>query len=184
MRTTNLGLAAALGLAATSLLAACSGDTATDAKPEAKADALQPGEYEVAGKVDELRSIDNSVPATGLKVAAAGEAPAAARVCVGDQGAIDPATFAEAGDKCRPTSSYLRGGRMSLQYNCSRSGKGELTQLVDGKFTADSFEAQVMTSTYFSGSGDYAMTRTVTGKRVGDCPASADNPAAAEKAAS
>ncbi len=163
-----------LGLAAMGLLAACSGDTATEAKPEAKANALQPGEYEVAGKVDEVRSIDNSTPATGLKVAA--QTPPA-RVCVAADGAIDPATFAEAGDKCSPSSSYLRGGRMSLQYNCSRSGKGNLTQLVDGKFTADSFEAQVMTSTYFSGPGDYAMTRTVTGKRVGDCPAAAQKSA-------
>jgi len=169
MRTTILGLAAA------SLLAACSGDTATDAKPEeAKADALKPGEYEVSAKVDELRSIDHSTPATKMKVAAAGETLPAGRACVGKDGAIDPVTFAESGDKCRPSSSYLRGGRMSLQYNCTRAGTGELTQLVDGQFTADSFEAQVMTSTYFSGGGDYAMTRTLTGKRVGDCPATPD----------
>lgn len=168
MRTTMLGLAAA------GLLAACSGDPATDAKPEARADALKAGEYEVTAKVDELRSTDNSTPATKLKVAAAGEAPATGRACVGEDGAIDPAAFAEPGDKCRPSSSYMRGGRMSLQYNCTRAGTGELTQLVDGNFTADSFEAQVMTSTYFSGTGDYAMTRTLTGKRVGDCPATPD----------
>ena len=168
MRTTILALAAA------GWMTACSGDTATEAKPEPKADALQPGEYEVAGKVDELRSTDNSEPATGLKVDAASPP---SRVCVAADGAVDPAAFAEAGDKCRSTSSYLRGGRMSLQYNCSRSGKGDLTLLVDGKFTADSFEAQVMASTYFSGPGDYAMTRTVTGKRVGDCPAEAQKAA-------
>ena len=33
--------------------------------------------------------------------------------------------------------------------------------------------AKLSTATYFTGSGDYAMTRTFTGKRVGNCPAAA-----------
>ena len=160
-----------LGLAAAGLLAACSGDVAEEPKKEAKADALQPGEYEVTDKVDELRSTDTTTPATALKVAAAGEASPTKRICVGADGAIDPKIFAEAGDKCAATGSYMRGGRLSYQFNCTRAGKGGLGQLVDGKFTADSFEASVNTSTYFSGSGDYALSRTLTGKRVGDCPA-------------
>ena len=171
MRTTMLGLAAAFGVAG--LLAACSGEPATETKAEVKAEALRPGEYEVTAKLDELRSIDNSTPATRTKAAVPGEAPSTARVCVGEDGAIDPAAFAETGDKCLPSSSYMRGGRLSLQFNCTRAGAGNLTQLADGQFTADSFEAQVMTSTYFSGPGDYAMTRTLSGKRVGDCPAEA-----------
>ena len=43
-------------------------------------------------------------------------------------------------------------------------------QLVDGTFKADSFEARVLGSTGFAASGDYNMTRQVTGRRVGDCP--------------
>ena len=171
MRTTMLGLAAAFGVAG--LLAACSGDSATEAKPETRAEALKPGEYEVSDKVDEVRSTDNTTPATAMKVAAAGEASPTSRICVGADGAIDPKIFAEAGDKCTETGSYMRGGRLSFQFNCNRSGKGGLSQLVDGKFTADSFEAQVISSTSFSGPGDYSLTRTVTGKRVGDCPAEA-----------
>ena len=62
----------------------------------------------------------------------------------------------------------MRNGRMSLQYKCTR-GSDQLTQLVDGDFKADSFEAKVTTATYFTGAGDYEMTRTFTGKRVGDC---------------
>ena len=158
-----------LGCAAAALLCACSGDTAEEPKKEAKADALQPGEYEYTTKVDNLRSTDNSTPATKLKVAAAGEALPTARVCVTAEG-VPPMTFAEAGDTCTPSSSYMRGGRMSLQFNCNRAGQGALTQAVDGKFTADSFEAQVITSSYFAGAGDYSMTRTLTGKRVGECP--------------
>jgi hypothetical protein len=164
-------------MAAAGLLAACSGDTAQEAKKEAKAEALQPGEYEYSAKVGEVRSTDNTTPATAMKVAAAGEAPPTARVCVGADGAIDPTIFAEAGDKCTPTGSYMRGGRLSFQFNCTRAGKGGLSQLVDGTFTADSFEANVSTSTYFSGPGDYSMSRTFTGKRVGECPAAPPPPA-------
>jgi hypothetical protein len=160
-----------LGFAAAALMAGCSGDTAKEAKKAAKADALQAGEYEVTDKVEELRSTDNSAPATAMKVAAAGEATPTSRICVGKDGAIDPKVFNEAGDKCAPTGSYMRGGRLSYQFNCTRAGKGGLSQLVDGKFTADGFEANVTTSTYFSGPGDYALNRTLTGKRVGDCPA-------------
>ena len=160
-----------LGAAAAALLAACSGDTANEAKKEGKAEALQPGEYAVSDKVDEVRSIDNTTPATAMKAAAAGEAGTTARICVGADGAIDSKIFAEAGDKCTSTGSYMRGGRLSFQFNCNRAGKGGLSQLVDGKFTADSFDATVTSSTYFDGPGDYALTRTLTGKRVGDCPA-------------
>ena len=160
-----------LGLAAAGLLAACSGDTAQEPKEEARAASLQPGEYEVTDKVDEVRSTDNTTPATAMKVAAAGEASPTTRICVGADGALDPKIFAEAGDKCTPTGSYMRGGRLSFQLNCTRPGKGGLSQLVDGKFTADSFEASVTSSTYFSGPGDYSLSRTLTGRRVGDCPA-------------
>src|SRR5688572_19101820 len=89
-----------LGAAAAALLAACSGDTAQEAKKkEARAEALQPGEYEVTDKVDEVRSTDNSTPATAMKAAAAGETVPTSRICVAADGAIDPKIFAEAGDK-------------------------------------------------------------------------------------
>ena len=159
------------GLACVSLLAACSEEAPPENTVEAKAEALQPGEYEFTVVVDSVRSTDNTTPATNLKVAAKGEETEKVRMCVAKDGAIDPLVFAEAGDKCTPSSTYMRGGRMSLQYNCSRAKRGQLTQLVDGNFTADSFEAKVMTSSYFAGDGDYAMTRTISGQRVGDCPA-------------
>ena len=160
-----------LGVAAAGLLAACSSEPAPKAAEEKKADALQPGEYEFTVVVDSVRSTDNTTPATNLKVAAAGEETEKVRLCVTKEGAIDPMIFAEAGDQCTPSSSYMRGGRMSLQFNCNRANRGQLTQLVDGNFTAASFEAKVTTSSYFAGAGDYSMTRTLTGKRVGECPA-------------
>ena len=165
MRTIVFGLASAMALAA------CSEEAPPENKVEAKADALQPGEYEFTVTVDSVRSTDNTTPATNLKVSAKGEETEKVRLCVAQNGEIDPLIFAEAGDKCTPSSTYMRGGRMSLQFNCSRPKRGQLTQLVDGDFTANSFEAKVMTSSYFAGDGDYAMTRTISGTRVGDCPA-------------
>lgn len=166
-----------LGLACVSTLAACSEEAPTENAVEAKAESLQPGEYEFTVVVDSVRSTDNTTPATNLKVAAAGEETEKVRMCVAKDGAIDPLIFAEAGDTCTPSSTYMRGGRMSLQFNCNRAKRGQLTQLVDGNFTASSFEAKVMTSSYFAGDGDYSMTRTISGTRVGDCPAAQPKPA-------
>lgn len=172
-----------LGLAAAALLGACSDDSATEAGEETKAtkaQALQPGEYEVTAKVDAVRSTDDGTPAT---TSAAANPPAVTRTCVPADGTIAPEAFAEAGETCTSTDRYMRGGRMSLQFKCNRAGKGLLTQMVDGNFTADSFTGEVMTATYFTGSGDYELTRTITGKRVGECPAepadAASNAAAA-----
>ena len=154
-------------LGAAGLLASCSEPAAETAEVE-KAEALQPGEYELTMTVTDLRSTDQTTPATSGKVGPAQVLPE--RVCVDAQG-LPPAAFAEAGDTCTPSDSYMRGGRMSLQFNCTRAGRGKLTQTVDGNFTADSLEAKVITGSYFSGGGDYAMTRTLAGRRVGDCAA-------------
>src|SRR5687768_17206035 len=86
-----------LGLAAAGLLSACSDDAANQPKEEARAEALNPGEYEITAKVDNLRSVDNSTPATAIK---AGDPPKVTRTCVPADGAIDPSAFAEANDKC------------------------------------------------------------------------------------
>ena len=80
-----------------------------------------------------------------------------------------PEVFAEGNETCNAIDNYMRNGRMSLQYQCTR-GSDQLSQLVDGNFKADSFEAKVTTATYFAGDGDYDLTRSFTGKRVGDCP--------------
>jgi len=164
--------------AAAVLLGACSGDSTNEAVTEARAEALQPGEYEVTTKVESIRSSDQSTPASKSKPG--GEA-VVTRTCVPADGTPDPALFAEAGETCNAMDNYLRSGRMSLQYKCNRAGQGQLTQLVDGTFKQDSFEAKVMTTTYFAGAGDYELTRSMTGKRVGDCPAAGT---AEEKAAS
>jgi hypothetical protein len=158
-------------IAGAACLASCSDDSAAPASnsTEQVAAALQPGEYEITAKVDELRSTDKTTPATKSKV---GADPVVSRTCVGPENKVEPAAFVEAGEVCTPSETYMKNGRMNLQYKCNRKGD-QLTQLVDGDFKTDSFTAQVRTATYFSGSGDYELVRSFTAKRVGECTAKA-----------
>lgn len=156
-----------IGIFALAVLAAgCSSEAAKPVEVE-KPKTLTAGEYELSSEVTKLVSTDKSVPATKLKM---GE-KATTRACVAADGTPDPAMFVEAGDSCSVTNSYVRSGRLSLQYQCSRKGHGNLYPNADGDFTADGFEAIVTAATSFSGSGDYSLTRHVTAKRVGNCPA-------------
>ena len=56
--------------------------------------------------------------------------------------------------------------------SCKRGGRrGEVMPAMMGSFKADSFEGEITALTYFIEDGDYRMTRKVSAKRVGDCPA-------------
>lgn len=159
-----------LAASAAFLVVGCSEDAAPEQQAPARA-ALTPGEYEVNWTVAELRSTDNTTPATELAQGQSGTT----RACVGADGVIDPALFAEgADDECTASNSYARGGRVSLQLECKREdAAGQVLLTVDATSTAESLEGNVSTSTYLSGTGDYSMTRTLTGRRVGECPPAA-----------
>ena len=152
-------------IAAAALLTACGAEAAKPVEA-AKSKALSAGEYEIASEVTRLASADKSVPATKLKM---GD-KSTSRACVATDGKLDPAMFVEAGDKCSATTTYIRSGRLSVQYQCNRSGRGSVYPNADGNFTADGFEAVVTAATSFSGDGDYNLTRMLKAKRVGDCP--------------
>lgn len=164
-------------MAAAALLAACGGggpEQSTNEGSEQVPAALNPGLYEVATVVQSLRATDGTTPATKSKAAAEGDAPVVHRACVAADGTVEPAMFSEAGDECRIDNVYARNGRLTMQLACTRPGTpGQVMQSVNGKFTADAFEADVTTATYLTGAGDYAMQRKLTAKRVGDCPAAA-----------
>ena len=158
--------------AALLLLPGCGEDKPAPA-PVEDAATMTPGEYEIASEVTKLQSTDKSTPATSARM---GD-KTTSRACIAKDGTIDTAMFIEAGDKCSAQSNYARNGRLSIQYTCSRAGKGPVYPAVDGNFTADGFEALVTTGTAFSANGDYAMTRHLTARRVGDCPAAPAAPA-------
>jgi hypothetical protein len=154
------------------MLAACGGGS--DKKQEAAAEEEAPaklaaGLYEVSGEVTELASTDKSTPAIKLKQGDKN----VIKACVGADGQPDPALLADAeGDKCEIKNSYIHNGRMSAQMSCTRPDQtGYVMPAMMGSFTKDRFEGEINTLTYFVADGDYHMTRKVTAKRLGDCPA-------------
>ena len=157
-------------MAGTLILAGCGsggGDAPAKAAIAAK---LAAGLYEVTAEVASLTSTDKTKPATKLKQ---GDT-VVAKACVAADGEPDAALVSEAGDKCTIPSSYARNGRMSVQLVCQRDGDGGNVMItMDGKFTADGFDGAAQSETQFIGTGDYKMTRKLTAKRVGDCPATA-----------
>lgn len=157
-----------LVIAAMAMAAGCSGEAPPADAPAETAKALTPGEYEVSGKIETLRSTDGATPATKAKL---GDPPVLARACVAADGTMEPMMFGEAGDKCKAENAYARNGRLNLQLSCTREGApGQVLQTINGSFTSESFVAEATTGTYFTGPGDYSMKRTLAGKRVGECP--------------
>src|SRR5688500_17810059 len=151
-------------------LAACgSGQPAAPAAGEEEAPAaLAAGLYEVSAEVTQLASTDKTTPATKLKQ---GD-KLTTRACVAADGKPAPELLAEEGDKCEIKNSYIRNGRMSAQMSCKREGmSGEVMPAMMGSFTNDGFEGEITTLTYFVKDGHYRLTREITAKRVGDCPA-------------
>ena len=56
--------------------------------------------------------------------------------------------------------------------SCTREGPaGYVMPAMMGSYSAEGFEGEISTLTYFTAEGDYRLTRKVTAKRVGDCPA-------------
>jgi hypothetical protein len=152
------------------MLAACGGEKKEEATAAAAAvpAKLAGGLYEVSAEVTQLSSTDNSTPATRLKQ---GETQVI-KACVSADGQPDPALLAEAGDKCEIKNSYIRNGRMSAQMSCSREGQsGYVMPAMRGSYSGEGFEGEINTLTYFVAEGDYRLTRKVTAKRLGECPA-------------
>lgn len=169
--TTRIAGTTALAFA----LVACGGE-ATDA-PSADGgdmtaevvDTLLPGEYEITSTVTALEVTEGSTAGTALKV----DDVRTSKVCVGEDGLLPPEAFGEENDNCTiDAGAYFRRGKVRQQLTCSRDGKtGQVNLQVDGEFTAEGLEGEVQTGTFFAGPGDYNMTRSMTGKRLGDCTA-------------
>ena len=150
------------------VLAAC-GPTVTPKQEETVPEKLANGLYEVSAEVTDLSSTDNTTPATALKK---GEKQVIKACVTGGKPTAE--LFAEAsGDKCEIKNSYVNYGRISAQMSCTRSGaSGLVMPAMMGSFTADGFEGDITTLSYFTRDGDYRLVRKVSARRIGDCPAS------------
>jgi hypothetical protein len=150
--------------AACALVAGCNASKQS-AQAEEVPSALQSGEYELAWT--DLKTSSSDKKLADANVAAL----MPARACVAAGGRIESAAFAEKGDHCRTMNSYVRNGIVNVQLLCSREGKGSVSQVVSGSFRADSFKADVQTTTTFAGGANFTRTGKIAARRVGDCPA-------------
>lgn len=166
MRLTMLARIAAM--TALVPLASC-GEEAKPVAKKAPVAAFPAGEWEVNALTESLRSADGSTPATKHKVGVA----ETRKICSPLGPKPSTALFAEQGDDCKLDSDYAKNGRINMSMQCARAGRGQVALTLDGKYDEQSFEVVAITGTYFTGSGDYALTQTLTGKRIGDCPATA-----------
>ena len=155
-----------VAISAVATLSGCGSEAAKPAKAE-KPKTLVAGEYEVVSEVTKLASVDKTTPATALRMGGV----EMIRACVAADGTADQAMFVESGDACTVNNSFARAGRLSIQYSCQRVGKGAVYPNVDGNYTADGYKALVTVGTAFPGDGDYTLTRTLTARRIGACPA-------------
>jgi hypothetical protein len=135
---------------------------------------MPPGQYATEFEVTQFRQTDNNpTPAVkakqGDKVAGSG--------CVSNGSLPPPELFTGEGYKCTYKYNYIKGGIINASLGCTINGKpGDVTMTVQGSYTADSFEAQLETNTYFPGNGDFAMSRKVIGHLTGPscAPAAGD----------
>lgn len=164
-----------LAFAAVSALAACGGGE--EKKAKGRADALQPGQYEVTSEVTAFRAADQGKP----RIDTPQGTRATRSVCVTNGAALPPELFADEGMTCRPPAgSFVRGGTINMSLNCQRPGlAGEIAYSVSGTFEAESFEVQRQLSTALAGDGDVVIGSTARGRRTGECAAAAPGNAAA-----
>lgn len=93
----------------------------------------------------------------------------------------DRSTRENAGYTCESGESVFSGGRIRLTLNCrSTNGQPDLRQAMVGDYGADRFQAAVTGETATPASDalpsyPVRISSTLTGRRIGDCPAGATN---------
>lgn len=158
--------------AGATLLAACGGSGPQKAQADTAATALEPGEYELTWTGFDVQPADKGKTVDG-KLASSDAF--AKRACIGADGSIGASALSAKTDQCNADQSYVRNGLVNAQFSCTRKGSGPLVDLASGSFTANSFDVEVDTSTSFDSAANYRMTRKVSGKKVGECPASSED---------
>jgi hypothetical protein len=154
------------------VLAACSeGAAPTKQEAEApRAEQLSAGQWEMTTEVTKLTQRDKGAPA--IKAPEGSKSTSSSCVAEADVKKPQPALFASEGAECSYRDFYMSGGRFNATLGCSRAGLGgTLATIVNGSFTATTFEGNATTETTFSGEGDVRIDAKLTGRRTGDCTA-------------
>lgn len=148
------------------LAAGCSGgEEANNSAETAAAARMEAGQWETTFEVTALRSTDGTTPVLKTKVGDKETGPTC--LAASDADAPPPALFAGPGYTCTYTNSYVRGGRINASLTCTRKGlAGQVMMMVNGRFTATSFEGTVDANSYLAGTGDFALSRKMSGRKT------------------
>ena len=144
--------------------AACSGGGDEGANQSAAVPASIPaGTWKTELEVKTFRSADKTTPALKAKE---GDKEQASSCVPQGQGEQPPADlFTGSGYQCTYARSYIKDGTINAALTCTRPElKGQVNMQVSGTYEADEFEAQVDSTSYLPGDGDFTMSRKVKGK--------------------
>jgi hypothetical protein len=163
------------------VLAGCSeGEQAANKKADAPpASQLNAGQWEMTSEVTKVTQRDKSTPA--LPATEGSKTTTSSCVAEADVKKPQPALFVGEGLDCTSRDVYMTRGRTNITLACKKAGlPGDIATIVNGTYTADTFEGTTTTETAFVGEGDVKIEAKLTGKRTGECSAA---PAEAGKAA-
>jgi hypothetical protein len=163
------------------VLAACSEGEQQPKKDAEAPKQLSAGQWEMTSEVTKVTQRDQGKPT--LPAAEGTKTTTSSCLAEADLKRPQPAFFVGEDMNCTSRDVYMSRGRANVTLACKREGlPGDIATVVNGTFTADSFEGTTTTETSLLGDGDVKIEAKLTGKRTGDCPAAPADGEAAKKA--
>ncbi len=149
-------------------LAGCAEEAAKAPPAPAAPASLPAGLWKTSGEVSQFKTMDAGTPIIAAKVGDKNTGETC--VAAGEGKKPKPALFGAMRGECGYSNFYLGNGTMSGTIEC-KSPQGPIMHMVNGSYTADTFEASVDTASYLTSDGDVTLTTKLSGTRAGDCPA-------------
>jgi hypothetical protein len=149
--------------------------------------AMRPGMWETTYRILSIDLPDAPPEIVEGMRAGISTAPVTERACLTPAEAAEPAAAirgrtmrGRAGYDCDPGENLFAGGRVRMTLACrSATGQPELRQAMVGSYTSETLQMAVTGETVVPSPGTpgYAVhiESTLTGRRIGDCPAGARN---------
>ncbi len=150
-------------------LAGCAEEPAKAPSAPAAPAALPAGLWKTASEVSLFKTMDAGTPIIAAKVG--DRSTSEACVAAGEAKKPKPTLFGATRGDCGYSNFYLGNGTMSGTIEC-KTPQGPIMHMVNGSYTAETFEASVDTASYLTSDGDVTLTTKLSGTRAGDCPAS------------
>lgn len=168
------------------MAAACQGQN--DGRPPPAAVAMRPGVWETSFRVLSVEAPTAPSEIGERLRAGISTAPVTERSCLSQAEAADPATAVgdravrtQTGYTCDSGERVFSGGRIRMTLTCrSATGQPNLQQAMVGSFTAETLQAAITgesatPATDMLPAYPVRIESTLTGRRIGDCPAGAAN---------